>query len=499
MVILKKLYSETGLFDAVKFKEGINIVLGEYTKPKEERSEINGIGKSTLVRLIDYALLSDSTRNKYFNINRSKTRFLEGHSITLELDIDGETHFIKRAFDEPRTALFGKDLSKLQAYHERELGTILGNLFFGKDDYQGYFEPEWFRRLIRFFIKDDKSNYIRRDPLKFSSSHINDFEAYVYNLFLLGLPNSSVGKFDEFRKNRDDLTKQSKSLSKKLKEETGKEIEQINSEIRLLDNKIRSLEKAMSEYKFLESYKDVESELVKLTSEISEKLRQINLFNRQLNEYKQSYEYEIEIDRDKISRIYGEIRKVFGDTVRKTVDEVFAFRKQIAEGRERFLKSKEVELTTEIDKLTSSISSLEVRRSDLFKLLDEQKALDSIKSNYSLLIEDKTKKERLSLSIGQLNKLDDEKNKLTEQISNTITEIKREISNVDEQINKLYSIFLEIVAATVRVPDLKEVVFDVRPYSNMRTPFRITIDVPKSDALGKSRLKVIAYDLTVFL
>jgi len=236
MVILKRLFSETGLFDPVKFNLGINIVLGEYTRPKEERSELNGIGKSTLIRLIDYALLSDTTRSVYFNTNQTKYDFLKGHSIILELEIEGKSYFIKRSFSEPKTPQFGNDVSRLQTYQESELRTILGNLFFGKDEYQGYFESNWFRTIIRFFIKDDINNYERKDPLKFSSSYINKFEAYLYNLFLLGLPNKAIGNYEEFKKKRNEINKQHRGLSNKLKEETGKEIQQLNSEIRVLDS-----------------------------------------------------------------------------------------------------------------------------------------------------------------------------------------------------------------------------------------------------------------------
>ena len=34
MVLLKRLYSDTGLFDPIKFKKGINLILGEYTRTK---------------------------------------------------------------------------------------------------------------------------------------------------------------------------------------------------------------------------------------------------------------------------------------------------------------------------------------------------------------------------------------------------------------------------------------------------------------------------------
>jgi hypothetical protein len=55
--MLIRIYSETNLIDAVPFHNGINIILGKYSGDKEARG-INGIGKSTLVRLVDFTLLS---------------------------------------------------------------------------------------------------------------------------------------------------------------------------------------------------------------------------------------------------------------------------------------------------------------------------------------------------------------------------------------------------------------------------------------------------------
>ena len=65
MIILEKLYSKTGLIDPVVFRPGINLILGRYSNYTNR--EINGIGKSMLVRLIDYCFLSLGAKKKHFN------------------------------------------------------------------------------------------------------------------------------------------------------------------------------------------------------------------------------------------------------------------------------------------------------------------------------------------------------------------------------------------------------------------------------------------------
>lgn len=497
MVLLKRLYSETGLFDKVEFHKGINVIQGVYTKSEEEKRELNGIGKSTLIRLIDFALLSDTARTRYFDVNRHK--FLKEHSVTLEFEAEGKTYFIKREFDEPRKSRFGTSHSSLETYEETELRRILGNLFFGKTAYDGYFESGWFRDLIKFFIKDDINHFDRKDPMNFVSQHARQFEIYAYNFFLLDLPNKSVVVFDDLKTEVDDLRKQKKKVILRLKEETGKAVEEINSEIMQLDGKIRSFEKSINEYKFSESYKDVENEIVKLSGEISVLLKKQAFLQRKLDEYKKSYEYEIEVDENKIVKLYSEAGKIFGDIIKKNLDDVVSFRKKLAENREKFLKKKETEINEEIDDLRSKLSGIEEKRSVLYKILDEKKALDSIKNTYSLLIEEKAKKERLLTSISQVNQLDTEIIKKNSEITKSISDISADTRAIQERINRISSLFFEIVRETIHVGDIKDAVFDIRANPNMKSPLKITIDVPKSEALGKVRFKILAYDVTLFL
>ena len=63
--MLIRLYSDTNLFKTVSFHNGINIILGSYSDEVDARG-INGIGKSSLVRLIDFVLLSGKAE-KIFN------------------------------------------------------------------------------------------------------------------------------------------------------------------------------------------------------------------------------------------------------------------------------------------------------------------------------------------------------------------------------------------------------------------------------------------------
>jgi uncharacterized protein YydD (DUF2326 family) len=495
MVTLKKIYSETGLFDEVRFQMGINIIRGIYTRSNTEITELNGIGKSTLVRLIDYALLSDEGKI-YFNTK--KRTFLKEHSVTLELAIDNKTYFIRRDFENPNKAKFGISLSALEEYIVTELRVILGGLFFGKDDYKGYFENIWFRSLIKFFIKDDINHHERKNPLKFVSSHRSDYEAYVHNFFLLGLPNKSVYDYVIYKKKVDDLRKMRSKMTAHILDDTGKRIEEISSEMMQLDKKIQSFQESLNAYKFLKSYEGVEAEIINISGDISKLLSRLTPIQKTLSEYKKSYEYEVEIDSERISKMYSEIKFIFGETIKKQLDDVISFRRTLSENRRKFLAKKETELSTEIENIKAKISGFEDKRSKLYKVLDEKQALDSIKNTYQLMVEEKTKKEKLRHSIESIDKIDEELRQQNSLISEVISNIAKDINSVRQRIDAISSTFIEIIKDCIHVIDVSEAVFDIRPSPSVRSPLKISIEVPKSEALGKQQLKILAYDLTVF-
>lgn len=495
MVILKRLYSETGLFDEVKFGLGINLIKGVYTKTPAEMTELNGIGKSTLIRLVDFVLLSEEGK-RFFDVK--KHEFFKEHSVTLEFEIDGKAYFIRRGFSDPNKVSFGNTLETLEEYTVVDLRIVLGGLVFGKDGYKGAYENAWFRSLMKFFIKDDINHHERKDPLKFVSAHISNFETYVYNLFLLGLPNLSVNDFAVLKTKADDLHKMRSRITRRITEETGKKLGEINSEIDVLDRKIAAFQDSLAKYEFLSSYEDVEKELISISSEVSGLLRKLTPIEKKLAEYHKSYEYEIEIDSKKISRLYSEVKEVFGDAVKKQLDDIVSFRKKLAENRKRFLSSRETSLSTEIEELKNKISVIEKRRSALYRVLDEKNALDSLKNTYQLLIEEKAKKEKLVGSIDSLRKIDEDLLILNKLRSEAVSDISSELNGVQEQIKSIRSLFLDIISASINVENMKEAVFDIRPSPNMGSPLAFDIDVPKSEALGKQRLKVLAYDLTVF-
>ena len=496
MVLLKRVYSETELFDEVEFHTGINIILGKYSGEKEARG-VNGIGKSTLIRLIDFSFLSTQYTKKLFNAR--KYDFLTGHNVVLDFIDGGNTYTIKRYFENPEIVYFGSNNS-FDEYNAEELKLILGRIFFKGNSQVTFVDNKWFRKLIKFFVKDDLNQHERGDPVNFLAHYSRKFELLTYNFYLLGLPNLNILKFDEKAQEIRNFQKTKEYLEKKITEEIGKSVGEIKTELDTIHSRIEILQESLKEYKFLKNYQDIEEMILKITNKINQHLHVYAALERKLNDYQDVYRFTLEIDLDKVKRIYNDIDRNVGEFVKRSLEEVIQFRRAIAENRKKFLVEKERELKESIELILEKISDLEKERSKLYKMIDEQEALDSIKNTYERLIEEKSNYERNIISVNKLQDLELSIAKNDKISAEIIEDIIVDMDAVEKEIADLRLLYKSILREAIFVDESTEGgFFDIKARSNRKAPVSIFVDIPKSLSFGNFRFEILAYDLTVFI
>ena len=500
--MLIRLYSETNLLlKDVKFHPGINIILGKYSGAKETTG-INGIGKSSLVRLIDYAFLSDNAKKVFF---RPRYNFLreEGHNIVLEFKVRDRNYFIKRYFKKDDKVYFGKTPRDFDEYSGSELKSILLDILFPIKDNKIFLQGRRFRSLMNFFIKDDLENQKRIEPLKFIHPHSKSRETIIYNCFLLNLPTRDIINYNEQVEEYEKYDKTLSGLTDKVKVDTGKSIEEFRSERLKIESNIKLLESSLKDYKFLEHYKDIESRIVELTAKINEKLKDYHAHNRKLKRGRESYQINRDLDTGEIKKLYNELRTTFGDMVAKTLDEIIDFKRKILENRNKFLVTREKQLEKVISEILAGVSGLEGERSHLYGKLEEKGALESITNTYEQLISERTGLERNLQTLRQVDEIQEMLGNLEVTISKVKLDIQNELKKYEKQQSELRALFQEILKNAIFLEeDYQSAYFDISRISKSsikQLPFSIKVEIPKADALGQSRLKIAAYDLMVFL
>ena len=148
---------------------------------------------------------------------------------------------------------------------------------------------------------------------------------------------------------------------KKMQEDTGKPIEEFKTERLAIEKNIATLENTIMEF----------------TSHINEKLKNYHSISNKLKKIIESYSLNIDFDTTKVASIYNQSLETFGDLVKKSLDDVKEFKKQLIENRNKFLYGRELELKTESQRILNEISIIESQRKELYKQLEEKKAQKS--------------------------------------------------------------------------------------------------------------------------
>ncbi|HCR77795.1 MAG TPA: DUF2326 domain-containing protein, partial [Chryseobacterium sp.] len=486
---------------AVPFHNGINIILGKYSEDKEARG-INGIGKSTLVRLVDFTLLSGKAEKRF---SQKKYDFLrdEEHTITLEFEIQGQKYFIKRSFADTKKIFFGKRADALDEYEKSEMPKVMEGIFFPIENNEVFFEGKRYGTLMEFFVKDDLQSQQRADPLNFVSYNANAREKALYNFYLLNLPTKTLLKYNEVSSEYERYNNTVKSLSEKVKADTGKDIQEFRTERLKIEKDIIALENSLKEYNFLANHKEIEQKLNQVISEINEQSIIYHGTNRKLEKLKSSYNDVASIDLDKIRKLYNETVATFGNFVKRSLDEVIDFKKQLLANRNKYLLEEEKKLQSSIDLSLKQLEKLEKNRSQLFSLLKERGALDRIESTYERLVNEKTLLERNTSIVREIDEIEEILGNSNIVIAELKRDIVSELNKHQTYLDELRLLFQQILENAIYLDEeFDNSYFNITLNSTSprnQLPFKISLEIPKADALGQERLKIVSYDLMVFL
>lgn len=493
MFKLISLTSPTKLFNDIVFKDGLNIILGRYSK---KGTDTNGIGKTTIINFIDYCLLGDGVKQELF---KDKYSFLQTHTIELKFHIGDDKYSICRNFVDRKLALFRVNNGEQQEFIDTDLKFILGSKI-GKNQV-GIYDPSWFRTLMAFFVQNDH-NFAQRsstDVLKFTIGKRQP-ELITFIFLLLGIDNTLIFDFDNRTVELKELRSEQTSINKQITNATGKSIDDLRGECDLISRRVERLEKSLNNYTFDVNTSILEEKINELSLEISSLNKDYISLSRKHKDILSSLTIDVDVSPDKISAFYKEISTDFSEFIKKSLNEVLEFRSEISTNRKKFLKEREAYYQSKIDEIKNSIIVLEKERSRFFKMLDEKSAFDALKSAYTNLIEEKTKLSTQLVFIEQLDIIEEAVASKKSSISQTVENLLAEKNSIAYIINEIKAIFLDLVDNSVDIEH-----GDTTPYfsidfkSNQRSPVKFSIEVPRGGSLGKGRFKILAFDLTIFI
>ncbi|MCZ0933425.1 MAG: AAA family ATPase, partial [Oligoflexia bacterium] len=433
---LKKLTisSKTGVVREIPFKKGLNLIVDKTTSLSTDSG--NNVGKTTLLKIIDYCLGGNKHQiytEKEFKVKNKKVlKTLEENKFIFSLELEtkqGSTHTISRSI-KGKSSIDNETMSSEQKFKK-----LLQEIIFNFSDTR-----PTLGQLMNKFIRVDKHQLENALFFLHDTADHSDYEALF--MFLFGYRETQ--NLSKKRKLVDRI----KVLKRELKE-NDYNTDELEQQIFLIDKDISELQTMKSNFQFkesvaneLNSLKTLQETITNLKKEISKLNLKISLNYTTLNQLKKS---KSNINVTTLKILYHNAKLEIGKLDRK-FKEVVNFHNNMVNNKIVYIEKNVLEIQKNINKLKDELDSNLDKESGLIKLISNKEALGDYE-NLNLKLQDKNRdkgfKEGLIQNIRdiklKLEKKMKECDKLNQTIDNFITDYKENL----KEFNVYFSSYSE--------------------------------------------------------
>lgn len=451
-------------------KVGVSFIYGDIQIPENLGATINSLGKTLLLKCIDYIFGSkedpDIIKKEIHNyeleaviLYKEKQYIVRRILGNSEFNVDNVLYTLTEYRD-----LFGirRSLYNKQFILKKKSSEISYRSNPSSEDVISYLE------LLQLsdIIEDIKIIYATQDKIKNLKNNKKDLISF-YGDFNVKQIDEEIYFVD---KEVDRLSKELEKISEKVKTI---EITELNKDI---------IEEYATKSKKLKNLK-IESEKNKLEYERLEDF--INNSNK------------IDISSEHILSIFEKTKQEIPDMVKKTLPEVEAFHKKVYEERKEFLSNKMTSLKLEIDFLEKEIDEISIQINKIGKLISINKVYQESIQLYEKYNSDLQDLKYKQGKLSQVKNIDDNINAEEINLTNSFNEANQIRKSYEVQIQK-YRDFIYRITKRIYDNDVNSY-FDikVRPKHLSARPIIFEFTLKGDTGEGVSEVKKNLMDFLV--
>ncbi|OFX37319.1 MAG: hypothetical protein A2W95_17720 [Bacteroidetes bacterium GWA2_40_14] len=422
------IHNDTELIREILFHKGINLIVDE-TKSKNKTESGNSVGKTTVLRLIDFCL-DGSGSNIYIdpefkNTNKKIESFLKENNILITLvliedleDENSKTITIQRNF-----LTYKNKIQKInrETLSNDDFSSTLKELIFDSTEKQ-----PTLKQLKSKNIRDEKNKLtqtIRVLPQNVTTDAIYE----SLHLFWFGI---------DIDTSKDKLVRD-KNIEEKLQTRLRKEsnLSQINQSLIIINKQIEVLNKKKELFNLNEKYEEELQSLnnIKLKiNSVSTNLSRLELRKELILESKVDFEKDVtNINIDQIKRMY-EKAKSFIPNIQRTFEETVSFHNEMIQQKVAYITEELPTLEHEINQLKRSLNTLVIQEKSISESLNKSGAIEDLQ----LIINDLNSYYEKKGNFEEQKRLWEKSNENLKQLNDKLDKINKNILSKDELIQQ---------------------------------------------------------------
>lgn len=479
-------------FHSATFVPGVNLVLADRSTVAGDKDTTNALGKSTLIDIIDFCLASNTSPRKGLRVEA-----LQGWAFTLELTVAGNDVAVTRSPDtsgffaiegptvgwpvQPspnKEGTLGLDTKKWRA--------VLAWALFGISELasgSGY-KPSA-RSLLSYFIRNQAAAY--NVPFKYFDNQ-KTWDIQVHNAFLLGLDWEKAATWQQLKDQKNALDALKQAIKTGAVDGELASLGELEAERLRLSTQLDREREALSNFRVLPQYREIEEQANLLTSEIHGLVNANIVDKRRLERYRHSLVHEGAPTEDRLETLYDEAGVALPGAVKKTLADARAFNEKIIANRREFIAGEINALESAVTDREAQIASLTDRRAGYLSTLAGQGALEEFTHLQELHATTRLKVDELSNRITQLRQMTTK----ADTIKVETVELKRATTLDYEERRAVWSqalsLFSDFSENLYKSPG--RLVIDIDD-----TGYKFDVEIAGSPSEGISKMKIFCYDL----
>lgn len=480
-------------FHPVQFTSGLNVILAERTAASTQKDTRNGLGKSTLIDILDFCLGSRVRKGKDLLIEP-----LVGWEFTIEITLAGNRVKVTRCVDSPNRVIINGDTTgwieqpdidkelKVRVFNMEQWRTLLGWALFGvshRNDTLKY-KPSY-RSLISYFIRRGLDAYV--DPFRHAREQ-QPWDVQLHTAYLLGLNWNNTSKLQELKDQEKGIKALNAAIKSGVIEGARGTVGELEAERVQLGAQVEAESAALQNFKVHPQYEAVQVEADRATADIHRLTNENISDRRRLARYKESIAAEKPPSDTAIEKLYAESGVVFPNSVHRTLQEAKEFHSKIVENRRSFLETEIERIESRIEKRNKEIKALNDSRARSLEILSSHGALQEMIKLQERYIETRGKLDRVRARISEIKDLTARKREIQAK--------KTELAKVSEQDHEErrdvwtvpVRLFNENSQALYKAPG--RLVIDITELG-----FKYDVEINRSGSEGVGKMKVFCFDL----
>ena len=480
-------------FRPVELKTGLNVILADRAASSSRKDTRNGLGKTTLIRIIHFCLGARVSRGRGLAIP-----ILDEWAFTMEMTIGGERITVTRALVAPNIVTVsglgddwpdipGTDLMGERSFTQKEWRAFLGKSLFQLPTPDAPKYKPSFRSLISYFVRQGHDAF--GDPFV-HTRHQHTWDMQLHVALLLGLEWRHAVQWQGLKDRHKELRELRKLVDRGAVPYVGGSIGELEAERVTLVQEIEDSSRALGNFKVHPQYESIQREADQATEELHAAANANVLAARRLRLYRQAIESEEPPSSDAVESVYEEMGVVFSENVRRSLAEAREFYSLVVKDRRRFLQEEVTRLERRMAETTRKIRELTENRAGLLQILSEHGALEEMVKLQERHAANCEALERVKAQLQRRRQMEAEDRRIARDKADLADLAAHDHDERREIWKTPVQLFNRNSQALYKVPG--HLVIDTTD-----SGFKFNIEISKSGSDGIGKMKIFCFDLAL--